>query len=34
MTDPAELDRFLAGVERRAYLQARFAVRDEAAALD
>ena len=34
MTDSAELDRFLAGVERRAYLQARFAVQEEAAALD
>ena len=34
MTDPAELDHFLAGVERRAYLQARFAVQDETAALD
>jgi len=34
MATPDELSEFLAGVERRAFKQAQFAVRDEEAALD
>jgi RNA polymerase sigma-70 factor, ECF subfamily len=34
MATPEELSEFLAGVERRAFKQAQFAVRDEDAALD
>lgn len=34
LSSPAELDLFLKGVERRAYKQALFAVRDDHAALD
>ena len=34
MATPDELSQFLAGVERRAFKQAQFAVRDEDAALD